>query len=378
MRANTLKLVVVSHPCIVPENQLLFQRIQEHSGWDISIIIPADWRTDFHDSYPVRKLTGFQGKIIPVPVFPKGNITFHVYHWRLLQILQAERPDVIYVHNESHALSTFQAIFFNRYFLNAAIGFYAAQNIRRSYPWPLRAIEKFNLESADFCFPVSESARATILEKKFTGRVAVLPLGVDDGNFPTREAKMSGPAVVGYAGRLVAQKGVDVLLRALARVAGPEWRCDIIGDGPMKDSLLDLAAELGIAKKVRFLGYVDHGEIARYLQTFSMLVLPSLTAANWKEQFGRVIIEALAAGVPVIGSDSGEIPFLIRKLEGGLVVRENDVDDLAGAIDRLLADPGLRDRLAENGMTNVRKHFLMRRIAADFVDLLADILREHQ
>jgi glycosyltransferase involved in cell wall biosynthesis len=369
-----MKLAIISHACVVPENQLFFQRVQECAGWDIVIIIPAGWKTDFHDSYKVRKLPGFQGRLIPISVFGEGRITLHLYHWRLFRVLRAERPDVIYVHNESHALASFQAILYNRFFSKAIIGFYAAQNIQRRHPWPFRAIEKFILAKADFCFPVSESARATILEKKFAGRVAVLPLGVDDGNFLDRAERAPGPAVIGYAGRLVPQKGVAVLLRALARVAAPNWRCDIIGDGPEKDGLHDLAVALGIADKVRFLGYVGHGEIARYLQNFTMLVLPSLTTASWKEQFGRVIIEALAAGVPVIGSDSGEIPFLIRKLEGGLVVRENDADELADAIDTLLADAALRASLAETGANNVRTYFMAPRIAARFVDEIETIL----
>jgi glycosyltransferase involved in cell wall biosynthesis len=114
------------------------------------------------------------------------------------------------------------------------------------------------------------------------------------------------------------------------------------------------------------------------MRKFSVLILPSLTRPNWAEQFGRVIIEALAAEVPVIGSTCGEIPVLLKKLEGGLIVNEDDPDDLAGAIDNLLADPKLRRRLAMTGNQRVRELFSESKIAADFVRELNLVDRIHQ
>jgi glycosyltransferase involved in cell wall biosynthesis len=368
-----MKLLVISHPCVVAANQSFFKWIAELSGWEVTLVVPARWRSDFTASREVPRLAGFAGRIIAVPVYFSGNITLHMYHWRLLAVLRAERADVVYVHNESHALSTFQAVMCNRFAGRARLGFYAAQNLRRRYPWPARLIERCNLRAADFGFPVTEAARAILLEKGFAGRLAVLPLGLTEAANSV-PAPAAGCPVIGYVGRLVAAKGVDVLLRALAGLRAADWRCDIIGDGPARPALAALAAELGLTARVRFLGYVAHGEVFRNFRGLAMLVVPSRTMPNWREQFGRVIIEALAAGVPVIGSDSGEIPVLIGKLGGGLVVPENAPPALAAAIDRLLADPALRVALAARGLGNVRRYFLERDIAAAFVAEVGAVL----
>ncbi len=362
-----MKLVVISHACITPENQAFFQRIAEVSGWSVTIILPNRWKTDFKDRYAVQKLAGFTGGLIPIGVHLQGKVPLHFYHFRVFAALRREKPDVIYVHNEPYALSTCQIMLFNSIFLHRIIGFYAAQNIKKNYPWPIRLLERFNLRSADYCFPVTESAAVALRDKGFAKRIAVLPLGVTEQHLQIRQTAAPALFVIGYVGRLVPEKGIDILLRALALLESADWECRIIGDGKVKDDLKNLSNELGIENKIKFLGYVAHGEIAVQIRGFSVLVLPSLTKANWKEQFGRVIIEALAAGVPVVGTQSGEIPFLIRKLQGGIVVDEADPVALAHALHALLSDPALADRYATQGRQNVEKYFLESKIAADFV-----------
>lgn len=370
-----MKLVVISHACVTPQNQEFFQRISEVAGWDVTIILPRQWKTDFNDRYAVHKLPGFKGEIIPVGVHLKGRVPLHFYHFGLFRAIRQARPDILYVHNESYALSTFQVMLYNFMFLRKTIGFYAAQNIVKTYLLPFRLIEKFNFRQADYCFPVTESAAVALRKKGFTGRIAVLPLGVTENHLraPVRYVAKQ-PFVIGYVGRLVPEKGIDILLRSLALVKSAGWECRIIGDGRMKEALVRLSRALAIEDKTRFLGYVGHGEVSSHIAGFSVLILPSLTMPNWTEQFGRVIIEALAAGVPVIGTNSGEIPFLIRKLEGGIVIEEGDPQALASAIDRLIADPALAENFASQGQENVRRYFLEPKIAGDFVTELLGVM----
>jgi hypothetical protein len=172
-----MKLVVISHACVTPQNQAFFQHISEVAGWNVTIILPKQWKTDFNDRYAIQKLPGFKGEIIPVSVHLKGRIPLHFYHFGLFRAISRERPDIIYVHNESYALSTFQVMLFNFLFLRKTVGFYAAQNIIKKYLLPFRLIEKFNFRQADYCFPVTESAAVALREKGFAGRIAVLPLG---------------------------------------------------------------------------------------------------------------------------------------------------------------------------------------------------------
>lgn len=369
-----MKLVVVSHACITPENQEFFQQISQAAGWDVTIILPDRWKTDFKSQYTVQTLPSFQGKVIPIGVFLKGKIPLHFYHFSIFKAVHRERPDVIYVHNEPYALSTFQIMLFNFLFLRKTIGFYAAQNLQKKYPLLFRVMENFNFKAADYCFPVTESAAFALRKRGFTGKISVLPLGVTQNHIrmpaienSAAESNIPKHFVIGYVGRLVPEKGIDVLLRSLALLRSVDWECHIIGEGKIKEDLVKLSMDLSVDARTRFLGYVGHGEISLYMNKFSVLVLPSLTMPNWAEQFGRVIIEALAAGIPVIGTNSGEIPFLIKKLEGGIVVDEGDPAALAEAIGKLVSDPDLVKRYATQGRQNVEKYFLESKIAADFV-----------
>jgi glycosyltransferase involved in cell wall biosynthesis len=221
---------------------------------------------------------------------------------------------------------------------------------------------------------VTESAGIALRDRGYAGNMSILPLGVTQNHLRKSanekippDSNTVKPFVIGYVGRLVPEKGLEVLLRALALLTPANWECQLIGEGKIKEELVKLSIDLSIQERVRFLGYVSHGEISSYMNRFSVLVLPSLTKSNWAEQFGRVIIEALAAGIPVIGTNSGEIPFLIRKLQGGLIVEEGDPAALAGAINTLASDPALAAKFAEQGRRNVEKYFLESTIAADFV-----------
>ena len=159
---------------------------------------------------------------------------------------------------------------------------------------------------------------------------------------------------IGYVGRLVPEKGIDLLIRAAAQLDG-NWALSIIGTGPEKASLMCLVDTLGCERRVRFHGSLQHHALRKALASLDVLVSPSRTRPNWKEQFGRVLIEAMACRVAVIGSSSGEIPVVIG--DAGLVFREDDVNDLKRCLESLQRDIGLRDKLAELGYRRVQANY---------------------
>jgi len=184
---------------------------------------------------------------------------------------------------------------------------------------------------------------------------------------------------IGYVGRLVEEKGVHVLLRAVAGLSGAcaelsrsAWRLRILGSGPQRSHLEGLAAELGIAERVRFEGPIPSTQMPGYYNQLNALVLPSLSRPNWKEQFGRVLIEAMACGVPVVGSDSGEIPNVIG--EAGLVFAEGDVQALRARLSQLMADPALREQLAQRGRDRVLAHYTQAQVAAKTYQVYHELL----
>ena len=296
----------------------------------------------------------------------------HFYYPKLLSVLAAEKPDAIYAHNESYALSTFQVFMANFLTFRKPIAFYAAQNIVKKYPFPFRMIEKFVFKRATLAFSVTHSAKVCLEKKGYAGRSVVLPLGINDDYLDDCHdlnlGQLTGIPIVGYVGRLVPEKGLKDLIVSLSKIKDREWICEIIGDGPQKVELSKLIEVKELQDRIHFIGYVDHSKVFDRIKQMSILVLPSRTQSNWKEQFGRVIIEALAAEVPVVGTDCGEIPYLINSLEGGRVVREGDVDQLADTLRELLDDRQLRQSIGKKGRANVKRQFSEIKVATDFFE----------
>jgi glycosyltransferase involved in cell wall biosynthesis len=133
-------------------------------------------------------------------------------------------------------------------------------------------------------------------------------------------------------------------------------RLIFIGNGPEREQL---AARPGVTVQTEW----RHDEMYRAYAQLDVLVVPSKTTPTWKEQFGRVIIEALWSGVPVVGSDSGEIPHLIQRTGGGEIFPEGDVVRLASILDELAVDSGKRDALARAGQQAAIDRFSVSAVA---------------
>src|SRR5262249_51530817 len=137
----------------------------------------------------------------------------------------------------------------------------------------------------------------------------------------------------------VEEKGILVLLEALLGVRG-DWRLHVVGSGPLAPLARQRADELGLSNRITWEGGVASRQMPERLRSFTMLVQPSLTRRHWKEQFGRAVMEAMACGIPVIASDSAEIPNVVGP--AGLIVPEGDPIALGNAIGQLLSEADLR------------------------------------
>jgi glycosyltransferase involved in cell wall biosynthesis len=190
-------------------------------------------------------------------------------------------------------------------------------------------------------------------------RCHVIPYGIDTAQFEQRDAaavdrvhRKYGPRMVVSVGRLVYYKGFEYLIRAMSQVRG---KLLIIGDGPLRGELGDLASQLGIADKVIFAGEIQNSSVAPYYQAAVVFALPSVARS---EAFGIVQIEAMAAGLPVVNTalDSG-VPFVSLHNQTGLTVPPRDPKALAVALNRLLDDPALRQSLGESARLRASKEF---------------------
>ena len=135
----------------------------------------------------------------------------------------------------------------------------------------------------------------------------------------------------------------------------------LAGGGPLRDELLAIAQRLGLADRVHIPGVIHNSDLPQFMNALDVFVLPSETRSNWREQFGRVAVEALACGTPVIGSDSGEIPVVLG--DAGLVFCEGDQDALAECLLNVLSQPETRARLSQMGRERAVRLFSLEQVA---------------
>jgi glycosyltransferase involved in cell wall biosynthesis len=172
--------------------------------------------------------------------------------------------------------------------------------------------------------------------------------------------------MLGYVGRIVPEKGIADLINALALLPA-HYQLTLVGAGTDEQLLRTWADNLGVGKRIHWHDPIATSAMPAMMQSFTALVLPSRTTANWKEQFGRVIIEAMACGIPVIGSDSGEIPHVIGA--GGATFPEGDAGALASVIHVICADPNRLEALRATARQRVLSHYTQTALAARYVDI---------
>jgi FkbM family methyltransferase len=357
MSGSVRRLLVVSHPAVLTVNQEVYAELARR-GIEVTIVVPANWRHEYSSGpLTVTALPELEGRVRPLAVALPGHPQRHFHLSSPWRVLSQVRPDVVLIEAEpfSAVAAQWSLAAVSR---GLAFGVQCAENLDRPLPAPVRASRERVLARADFVAARSESAAAMAARWGAAGAIAFAPHAVPVWDVVS-EAGARRAFTVGYAGRLVPEKGLDDLLAAMRRLDAPV-ELVLAGDGEMR-SRLDGQAIPG--SRVRVLTGLRHDQMAGVYAGFDVLAVPSRTTPTWKEQFGRVIVEALWCGVPVVGSDSGEIPWLLAETGGGLTYPEGDVDALADRLAALRADPAQRDRFGATGRAAVQRLFTVPRAA---------------
>ena len=187
----------------------------------------------------------------------------------------------------------------------------------------------------------------------------------------------TGPLVI-FVGRLVPEKGIGDLIRAVSYLDEPypDISVMVVGEGPARYDAESLAADLGIAQRVHFVGWVAPELLPNYLKAADIFVGPSKRAADgWVEAQGLTFVEAMIAGTPVIATRSGGIGDIVRHEETGLLVPEGDPEAIARSVGRLAKDPDLAARLAKAGYELAIHDYTRSASAQSFSELFASVRR---
>lgn len=379
-----MRILIVSHSSVTPINQQIYAEIRKITGWDFTLLVPETWKDEFGNLLQATSWPGFDVNLVKAPVRRNGNIIFHSYRLNLQRLLSEKRYDAIYVNHEPYGIATAQLCWANLRYSRVPFGFYSCQNIRKSYPPPFCWLERMVYRSSRFAFPITEAVAEVLRSKGYAGDLTVCPLPLDPQLYfpypkeeiPPTLQRTGKELLIGYVGRIVEAKGLRTLVKALEQLPWGGWKLAVVGTGPFDQELTELIQSKGLTDHVLRLGFVPHEETPRYLAAFDLLVLPSETQPNWKEQFGRVLVEALACGTPVIGSDSGEIPNLVLPSGGGIVFPERNAEAFADALKKMIGDQSLRQSCAEKGRLWALKNVSLSAVATKMAETIARALKE--
>jgi glycosyltransferase involved in cell wall biosynthesis len=362
---------MLSKACIVGQYQTKLTSLATQPNLELAVVVPPSWR-DERGTMVLEKRHAHRYELIVAPIRFNGHFHLH-YYPTLPKILRRFRPDILHIDEEPYNFATFHAARAMRQLsADTKIIFFSWQNILRKYPPPFAWMERYMYRQSVAAIAGNLEAESILRRKGFAKPIRVIPqFGVPDSFAPQPSPRDSNAFVIGCAGRLVHEKGIQVLLRALASAPG-EWQLRILGSGPSFDSLQTLARELGIAARVQFASWIGSNDMPAFYNSLDVLVVPSLTRPNWKEQFGRVLMEAMACGVPVIGSDSGEIPNVTGN--AGVIVPENDSAALTRALTELMRDPARLRMLGQLGRARALAKFSEQRVVDDTYKFYNELL----
>lgn len=315
-------------------------------------------------------------RMVPVPLRNPRRYAAGFEPDRLRKAIAGERPDVIQVLDEAVSGYLFQATWAAAVSSRGSrLFFYAFENQPYIFSKPARLKWSATWRRMAGGAGANKEAIENVRLAGFPSAKPLkrIPWGISIDHFhPSDRARaratigVDAEWTVGFIGRLVPEKGLRVLLAAMSRL--PESvHCLIIGDGPMRAELELWAGLPALSGRVHLHGLVALDDLPAFINSMDVLILPSIATRSWREQYGRVLAEAMACGVPVVGSNSGAIPEVIGT--AGVVVPEGDASALAAAIERLLGDPRERERLSEAGIQRARKDLSVAAMAQQFGDL---------
>lgn len=345
--------------------------------WEVTAAAPARLRGDLR-VIDLEPITGEACALIPLDVRFGSHPHFRIYGRGLRRLLR-QRWDVVHCWEEPYVVAAAQiarGIERNACFVPATF-----QNIAKRYPLPIRMLERRVMARANGWIAFGHTTYDT--QRNRPGYVSkparVLSPGVDTSAFHpdpnerqrTRERLgfTSRDTVVGFTGRFVEEKGIETLLEAFARATRP-WNLLFVGGGALAERITSVQRQH--PSRVRLVADVSHDDVPAYLNAMDLLCAPSRTTGRWTEQFGRMLIEAMACGVPVLASQSGEVPHVVQ--DAGLLIPEDDPVKWTEAIDRLVTDAATREELSARGLTRARAEFSWPIVARRHLDFFEEVL----
>jgi glycosyltransferase involved in cell wall biosynthesis len=359
-----VRAVVVSHTYLDPALRGKLKALVA-LGYAISVAVPEQWEEPQGSSLKAAWGTDGGVRVVPIPV--SGT------RWNrsaLRSLFTDFRPDIVQVEEEPWTLAAGTASR-QAAALRLPITLFTWESLPRSYSLldGMRRRKTINRVSA--LIGGNRLAAGLVSKARPAVPIAVIPqTGLRPPLEPQRGERTG--LTLGFVGRLVPEKGLDMLFRACVKLLG-RWSLTVVGAGPAQEELEALAERLGIAARVTWAGAIPPTELGALWPTIDCLVVPSRTTPRWVETFHPALIEAMGHGVTVVGTDSGAVPELIDT--AGLVVPEDDIPALTAALQHLNDSPRERARLGREARLRVMTEYVDEAVARRTLEFWEKVLR---
>lgn len=373
MTSSSLRILFVSHAYVVGVNQGKLDAIAKTGQAEVGLLAPSNWKApEWNRELPLE--TPYENiKYYSAPVSYPGKGGAYIFApGKIQEVIKDFQPDVLHVELEVFSLCALEFAICSR-LTGKPLVLFGWENQERRLPLPRHWVRKFVLDTAKLIVAGNQDGANLLRGWGYTGTIEVMPqLGVDTQLFSAdlRSQQQEGDELkIGFLGRLAHQKGIDLIFAAARQLQqrGLKFRIILCGSGNDEEALRKEAENQQIAELVTWQGAVPHSKAAEEISKFDVLVLPSRTTETWKEQFGHVLIEAMAMGVPVVGSSSGEIPNVIGRPD--LVFTEDNAGELANILAKMIREPEWREEAGYYGMNRVYQYYTHEKIAERLIKL---------
>lgn len=363
-RKRKLRVLFVSHAYVVGVNQGKLKAIADTNEVEVALLAPSNWQAlewnrTIELETPFPEITTYSA-----PVWFSGRVGAHIYNpGKICQVIQDFQPDVIQVEEEIFSLCALEVAFWAR-LLKKPMVVFGWENQLRSLSSFRRWVRDFVMNTTDLYLAGNQDGAEVMQNWNYQGQIEVMPqMGVDTNLFAPSKKEQQNKFNIGFLGRIAPEKGLDTLFTAVSQLKqqGLDFQVTLCGSGESETELRQTAETQQIGDRVIWRGAVRHEAAPMELGKFDVLVLPSRTVATWKEQFGHVIIEAMAMGIPVIGSSCGEIPHVIACDD--LVFPEGNPVALGEILKRAICDRNWHEEMGNYGIDRVAKYYSHERIA---------------
>lgn len=343
-----MKVTIIGHAYSASYNRKdKLVRMAKHPDVDsLQLIVPRTWYDkplEMDRSYHQESFDGAY-RIDPVGAMFTSSQPKYVFNpVQLFSAIHSFNPDVLYIEQEPHDLVSAQIALMNMTLFRKPIVMFTWENTDRSFSLPRQILRTQTIQNMSG-FVAGNSEAVELLGRTSNKPMTVIPqFGVDVERFKPMnvdglkiEFNLDNAFVLGFVGRYTKDKGIHTLIDACKKVRTLDHQeVILVCVSSMSPPEWILQAQEECGDSLRLLSNIDHHDFPKYMNVFDALVLPSETTSDWKEQFGRVVIEAAACGIPTIGSSSGAIPEVIG--ENGIIFKEKDVDDLSRVISAVLS-----------------------------------------